>query len=66
MFRRSVYGDIWFTPMRLVLTPELSVRDARPSDELLGKMDLDSLCRFGGFAPRSLDDFRALVEPAGS
>lgn len=49
-------GDIWFTPMRLVLDQRFMVRDSRPGDELLGQAEIGRLCSGGGIAANSLKD----------
>lgn len=51
------YGSIYFTPTRVILTGDLIVRDARPSDELPEAARRDELCLNGGIAPRSLAEF---------
>ena len=60
-WRSPVLGDVWFTPTRVLLTPELVVRDARPSDELLSHEDLRSLCQDGGIAPQGLEELLHLL-----
>lgn len=61
-WRPLVVGDIWFTPTRVVLTPSLVVRDARPLDALLSKEQVQDLCQNGGAAPQGLQELRDLVE----
>jgi len=55
-WRPPVYGDLWSTPTRVVLTSELLVRDARPSNVLLSLGELESLCDSGGIAPQGLKE----------
>lgn len=56
-WRRPVLGDVWVTPMRIVLTSDLVVRDARPSDSIPNDSVVGSLCRKGGIAPRNLSEY---------
>lgn len=49
--RGSVFGHVWFTPTRLILTPELEVRDVRPSDEVPSRAELSDLCLGGLSSP---------------
>jgi hypothetical protein len=65
-FQRPTHGHIWMTPMRLVLTPGLEVRDARPWDGSLDVEILEELCLSGGIAPESVDEYLQLLERAGS
>ena len=60
-WRPVIRGDIWVTPTRVVLTPGLVVRDARPSDALLDQEDLQRLCEDGGFAPQGVKELRDLI-----
>ena len=64
-WRPPVLGEIWATPIRVVLTPELVVRDARPSDALLGHEELQALCNDGGIAPQGLEEFGDLLGVEG-
>ncbi len=64
-FQRPMPGRVWGTPMRLVLTPRLTVQDARPADSLLTREELDPLCRFGGIAPESHEVLRDLFSAEG-
>lgn len=59
-WKPPVVGAIWFTPTRVVLTHDLEVRDARPSDNIPVTGELRRLCREGGVAPQSLKEVRAL------
>lgn len=61
----SVLGDVWITPTRVVLTSELVVRDARPSDVIPSKGELERLCNNGGIAPQGLEDLRRLFGADG-
>lgn len=56
-----VLGDVWVTPTRVVLTSELVVRDARPSDVLLSDEELQTLCLDGGIAPQSIAELLEFV-----
>lgn len=42
--RKSVFGQVSFTPTRLILAPALEVRDVRPSDEVPSRSALSALC----------------------
>lgn len=64
-FLPSTRGRIWFTPLRLLLDGSLQVRDARPSDVLPSQTEAADLCRSGGIAPRSLDEFRRYILQTG-
>jgi hypothetical protein len=59
-FQRPLAGQVWVTPMRLILRADLTVQDARPVDGMLTAAALDSLCRFGGIAAGSLNAYREL------
>lgn len=43
-WRTTVAGDLWFTPMRVILTPDMIVRDARPSASMPSDDTLRLLC----------------------
>ena len=60
-WRPVIRGDVWFTPTRVVLTPGLVVKDARPSDALLDQAELQRLCEDGGFAPQGVEELRDLI-----
>jgi len=64
-WRPHVYGDIWSTPTRVVLTSKLIVRDARPADALLNHEELQSLCESGGIAPQGLEELKDLLGKDG-
>jgi len=55
---RPYFGDLWFTPMRVVIGPDLAVRDSRPADRLLSPQELQFLCHNGGIAAQSLADVK--------
>lgn len=40
----GTYGNIWMTPMRVILTPDGTVLDVRPSDELPDAATLAKIC----------------------
>jgi hypothetical protein len=44
ILQRHLAGDIWFTPMRVILSDDLVVRDAWPSDQVPQESDLRLLC----------------------
>jgi hypothetical protein len=44
---RGVVGHIWFTPLRVILTEDLLVRDVRPSDHVPDEATLRFLCDQG-------------------
>lgn len=60
-----VPGDVWITPTRVVLTSELVVRDARPSDVVPSHEELKRLCNNGGIAPQGLGELRRLLGADG-
>ena len=61
LWRPPVLGDVWVTPTRVVLTPGLVVRDARPSDTLLSDEELQTLCHNGGIAPQGIRELKELL-----
>jgi len=63
--RSPVAVDIGFTPTRVVLTPGLVVKDARPSDALLSHEELRNICRNGGIAPQGLGELKSLLQLDG-
>ena len=49
------------TPMRLVLTLDLRVMDARPADEIPDTAGFAVLCASGGIAPGSLRELKVMA-----
>jgi hypothetical protein len=62
LFRRPVFGDVWASPMRLVVSSGLVVREARPQNELPDQAELEDLCLNGGIAPSSFQELMAYIE----
>lgn len=60
------YGSIYFTPTRVVLTEDLIILDARPSDQLPQAEEFERIRLGHGIAPESLSEFVELVTNAGS
>jgi hypothetical protein len=60
-FQRPVFGRIWVTPTRIVLSSGMVVRDARPADQLLTVEQLENICEYGGVAPQSIEELRQLA-----
>jgi hypothetical protein len=56
-----VYGSLYFTPIRVMLTDGLIVYDARPSDQLPSAEERNAYWSGGGIAPESLQEFIEIV-----
>ena len=65
-WERPVVGDFWVSPTRLVLSEDLIVKDARPTDAIPNDAEVQSLCRGGGIAPGSLEEYVEWAQHGGS
>lgn len=65
LLSRPVFGNVWGTPMRLVLTPKMEVRDIRPTHTPPSEVELAEICVNGGIGPESLKEYLALMEDLG-
>lgn len=60
-FARLTVSHLWFTPMRVIVTNDLIVKDARPADILLPQAILNRICQNGGHTPTDLDELRTMT-----
>jgi hypothetical protein len=56
-FGKLVFGKVWVTPLRVILSKDGRVRDARPASSLPELSTMAGLCTEGGIAPATVQEF---------